>query len=391
MFYGSAELWTGAPDFAINFTEKGKKLTSYSDGVYYSKVRKNKNNRLYILPEEKQLILTEELYQFANLMFCKQANGEDWWLIIPKALDNMASRFEIKANGDIQQLTDIEFSNNYWRVRSDAEFDFSPDGRYLARLIHRSDTIFRDILEVFEFNRCEGTFESIAVDSFILPEFFTHFADVKFSENNQYLYMGYGSVLLQFDMNLANFIKYPDTVGIYDGLIYYGHHPIFDSFWQLPNGKILVSCNEYNPYLHYIEKPNQKGDSCHFIQRAIELPMDSLNPPFGLSLLRLPDFLPFRMGPLEIPCFDGVDQGQIETPIKIFPNPTLKIFSIQCSMPIEQVCIYNMNGNKVMTAELKGMQDHYEFSVEDMEAGVYLVVCLGLRGEIIGVKKLIKI
>ncbi|HZV68208.1 MAG TPA: T9SS type A sorting domain-containing protein [Saprospiraceae bacterium] len=391
LFYGSAELWAGAPDYAIQFMEQGKKLTSYTDGIFLTKVRLNADNRLYILPEEKQIVLIDDLFQYANLMFCKQANGEDWWLIIPKALDSLASRFEIKSNGEINELEEIKFSNNYWRVRTNSEFDFSPDGRYLARLIHRTNTIFKDILEVFAFNRCDGTLNEIKIDSFDLPEYYTHFGDVKFSPNNQFLYMGFGSLLLQFDMNDPDFMKHPDTIGRYDGFLYNGHHPIFDSFWLLPNRKILVSGNEYTPYLHYIEDPDIKGNSCHFIQRALELPADPLNPPFGLNLSRLPDFIPFRMGPIESPCGTSRIVLADQIPLKIFPNPAVDIFSITCPALIYQVVIYNVNGQKIDDFHIQDIQDHYEFSLTGWSPGVYFVICRDKTGQVIGTKKLIKI
>jgi hypothetical protein len=68
-------------------------------------------------------------------MACKHANGLDWWLIIPKALSSEAYRFLIHSDGEIHHLSNIEFSGNFWRVRSITSCKFSPNGEILARLI----------------------------------------------------------------------------------------------------------------------------------------------------------------------------------------------------------------------------------------------------------------
>ncbi len=196
LFYSSAELWTGAPDFAIDFTEKEIRLSSYAEGLYLTKVRLNANRRLYILPDEKEILLIDGLFQYANLMFCKQANNNGWWLIIPNALNSKATRLSIGSDGEIVQFDYVEFSNNFWRVRSDIGFDFSANGKYLTRILHRADTIFEDILELYKFDRCEGTVQLLDVDSFPIPKYFTHRADVKFSDENNLLYLTFGSFVL---------------------------------------------------------------------------------------------------------------------------------------------------------------------------------------------------
>ena len=391
LVYKSEEVWVGAPDFAIHFTEKGKKLSSYSDGLYLTKVRLNKDRRLYVLPEEKHILLVDDLFQMRNLMLCKQANGKDWWLVVPKALDSLASRLLIKANGDIEYFPDIVFSSNYWRVRSVAQFDFSPDGEYLARLIHRPDTIFKDIIELFHFDRCEGRVQLLKSDSLLLPPYFSSGADVIFSTNSRFLYVALGSIILQYDMQDELLLERRDTIAIWDGVTYFGYHPLFQWLWRLPNGKILIAGVEFTPFLHYIEDPDQKGEACDFIQRAIELPIDPLNEPYGTYIGGLPDFLPFRMGPLETPCTITSENPLELVPLKIFPNPAVDIFSISYPSPIYEVEIFSIDGLQMEDLYFHEMLDHYEFATTNWTPGVYVVVCKDKLGRVIGTKKLVKI
>lgn len=288
LLYKSAEVWIGAPDFAIDFEEKGKRLTSYSDGLYLSKVRLNADHRLFIMDNEKQILLVDDLFQFEDLMLCKHGNGHDWWLLTPKALNNQAVRLRIHENGEIEHFDPVTFSDNYWRVRSKSSIAFSPNGDYLVRLIIRPDTIFKHLFEVFTFDRCEGTFERILCDSIPLTPRYTSGGDIEFSENGRYIYVAIGEVILQMDLQDSDFFANRDTIAEWDGFLYTFLAPLFDALWRLPNGKILVASSVATPYLHYIHDPDKAGKACMFEQRAIKLPSDPLNEPFDVNIETLP-------------------------------------------------------------------------------------------------------
>ncbi|MBL0309892.1 MAG: hypothetical protein IPP77_09520 [Bacteroidetes bacterium] len=83
-----------------------------------------------------------------------------------------------------------------------------------------------------------------------------------------------------------------DTIGIYDGF----HTPRWSVFQSLfhtaqiaPNGKIYISCGNSIDYYHVINEPDKKGDSCHFVQRGLRLPSQSLG---------VPSFPNYRLGKL---------------------------------------------------------------------------------------------
>lgn len=390
LFYGSAELWIGAPDYAIEFMEMGFQLSSYTDGLYLTKVRLNPSGRLYILPEEKNQLLVDDLFQLAHLMFVKDALSDGWWLIVPKALDRNAARLSLSASGDIQVHDDTPFSDNFWRVRSDRGFDFSGDGRYLARIIHRSNAAFKDILEVFSFDRCTGSVTLIKEDSLPLPPHFTYKADVKFANEALLFYVALGSYVLQYKIENDHQVRLIDTIGIYDQETYLGFHPLFDRMWRLPNGKILISGMDFTPYLHYIQYPDLEGTACGFLQKAIELPADPLNEGFASTVRNLPNFPPYRMPPLAEPCETSTEENSAPAVLNVFPNPAIDIFSITCSAPIDEVIIFDLQGRKLKSIWIHGVQDHYECSLEDWPGGMYLVLCRDKAGQIVGSKKLVK-
>lgn len=391
LLYKSAELWTGAPDFAVHFEEKGKRLSSYSDGLYLSKIRLNNQNRLYILPDEKHILLVDDLFQFRNLITCKHANGLDWWLIIPKALTSEASRILIRADGVIEILDNIEFSDNYWRTRSMTACKVSPDGNVIARFIVRPDTIFEHLLELFHFNRCEGTTERFLFDSIPLTNRFTSAGDIEFSENGRYLYIANGEIILQMDLEAPNFFSNPDTIARWDGYLYYDIlAPIFDCLWRLPNGKILVSSMEATPFLHYITNPNLPGETCMFEQRAIMLPVDPLNEPYGVFITALPNFPPFRMPALTTPCSSSLAEEQSKTLISLYPNPSKDRIIVENAQGLN-IIVYNIYGHPLLHVKVPDDENLYDISLENQLPGIYFFSFKDKSDQIITIKKNLKL
>lgn len=391
LFYKSSELWAGAPGFAVNFVEQGKKLTSYSDGLYLSKVRLNKDNRLFILPDEKHLLLVDDLFQYKNLMFCKHANGEDWWLIAPKALDSEAYRFRVYADGEIEQLDNIEFSDNFWRIRSTSEFSFSPNGEYLARIFMRPSIGFKNILELFTFDRCEGLVERILVDSLPLAERYTSAGDVEFSENGQFLYLALGSIILQMDLNDPEYFTNRDTIAEWDGFFYFEFlEPIFDALWKLPNGKILAGSAVSTPFLHYIHEPNLKGDLCAFEQRALMFPDDPLNAPFGVDIEALPEFPPFRMKALKYPCFTVGNEINTEVSISLNPNPATEFITIFEANGM-YIMMFNLDGLRLQECKIPNFEVAYNLNISYLYPGIYFIKVEDKERNLVSVLKFIKV
>ncbi len=390
LFYASAELWVGAPNFAVNFMEKGQKLTSYSDGLYLTKVRLNANHRLYILPSEKHILLLDDLFQFQSLMLCKRANGLDWWLIIPKALNSKASRLLIHPDGEIELMDDIEFSDQYWRVRSASSFAFSPDGSHLARLIVRSDTMFEHIFELFTFNRCEGSVHRILLDSFPLTPRFSSSGDVEFSESGRFLYIAIGEIILQMDIEDPDFFVHRDTIAQWDGFLYTFLAPLFDGMWRLPNGKILVNSAVSTPYMHYINKPDLPGAECMFQQRAIMLPVDPLNEPYGVDIEALPNFPPFRMKALAEPCSNSITGEKPEASIILFPNPGDETVTLSNASGYD-VNVFNAQGQRCLQFKVPFDEEIFQISLDAQAPGVYFFILRDETGQFVVERKFVKL
>ncbi len=392
LFYKSSEIWVGAPEFAIHFEEQGHDLSSYSEGLYLTKVRLNSDHRLFILESEKHILLSDELFQYKNLLFCKHANGIDWWLIVPHALGSQASRFLVFADGQIEHFDDIEFSDNFWRVRSTSEFAFSPSGENLVRIIIRPIENFKHIFEYFKFNRCDGTVDRLFVDSLDLPQKYTFGADVEFSDNGKYLYTAIGSLILQMDVTKEAFFLDRDTIAKWDGFLYQGFlEPIFDALWKLPNGRILVASGVSTPFLHYILEPDKPGDQCHFQQRAIMLPIDPLNEPYGVAIESLPRFPPFRMAALTTLCTNSISAEDFDlNQIQLFPNPTFGNLTLEGVKGLV-VTVLNMFGHELFHFKVPKDEDIQALSLEKQVPGIYIFIFTDDYGQVRSIRKCVKL
>jgi hypothetical protein len=196
---------------------------------------------------------------------------------------------------------------------------FSPDGSKFAWLGNYSG------LNLYDFDRCSG----LLSNTILLPIYYSSDSGItqyglSFSPNSRFLYMAQSNIIVQFDTWAPDIWASADTVGNFqtppDSTL-----PGYYFLMQLaPDGKIYVSASNGIKYLHVINQPDQKGDTCDFVNYGFCLPY---NNPFGL-----PSYPNYRLGVLPgSPC-DTIyktdttatvttHQGMDETIIKIFPNP----------------------------------------------------------------------
>lgn len=391
LFHKSSEVWIGSPEWAIDVQEMGQPLTAYSDGLYLTKVILTENGRLFLPEADKKQLIVDDLLENNQLLFCKHANNKDWWIISPKVLTNEAYRLRLSENGTIDNQGTMYFSEHNGRVRSSSAVSFRPDGQQFARLVVCSDTSFRHKLEVFHFDRCTGEAESFFVDSLQLTERFSSNGDIEYSANGRFLYVAISEIILQMDMDDPDFFANRDTIAQWDGFEYASFLPtLFDSFWRLPNGKILVGSGVSTPYLHYIHSPNEKGEDCNFEQRALQFPVDPLNAPFHVFIHGLPSYPPYRMEALDVECVSASEAvAPIVTPIQVFPNPFSNTINIRYAKQ-HHLKITNVMGETVAYFE-PNHSEHWELNLSDYQKGIYFFSFLDKQSGKVVTKKVIKL
>ena len=257
---------------------------------YYSLIDMNANNGLGKVLEKNVVIVNDTTKTFGTITAVKHANGRDWWVLFPQKAKNIFYRFLFSPDG-VGDLLVQNLSPPYpWPpLNSNAFIAFSPDGSKLARYEIQHG------LYLYNFDRCTGELEDY-------PEFVpipdTELGGgVAFSPNSRFLYMVSSTFILQADTWAADIEASIDTVAVYDGYHdpWSGLSTTYFAMQNGPDGRIYFNTNNSTRFLHVIEYPNKKGDSCRVVQRGVELPT--------YNAFTSPHFPNYRLGPLDgSPC-----------------------------------------------------------------------------------------
>jgi hypothetical protein len=181
-------------------------------------------------------------------------------------------------------------------------------------------------------------------------------------------------LLLQFDLWANDILGSVDTVGRYDG---YARSlgSLFFSSQLAPDGKIYISCGNTDADYHVINNPNEKGDSCDFVQHGVLLPTPSGN---------VPCFPNYRLGALPGSACDtlsGLNELQRaakEQIIKVYPNPASDYIIVDYGFtdwnkgqPGLEIC--NALGQTVYAQQLPMYSGFQKIDVRGLAGGVYMV------------------
>jgi PKD domain len=215
----------------------------------------------------------------------KHANGRDWWIIIFERSSDKYHRYLLDPEGI--QYKGIDSVSQF--IESGLAFqNFSPSGN----LYIRYDAITFDegqYVSIFSFDRCEGKMN-------FLSKIHTSaglFAGAAVSPSEQFLYVDNKDTLWQFDL-LASDIQASQILidtnrGFkWPGWIIEGFGPLVNA----PDGRIyLISSNGSSHSLSVIDRPDEPGTACRFLQNGIILPTFTSRSP--------PNVANYRLGPMD--------------------------------------------------------------------------------------------
>ena len=198
-----------------------------------------------------------------------------------------------------------------------------------------------------------------------------------FSPNNRFIYVSNGSELWQVDL---------EEPLLEDGLILvdeYEHIPGFtDNFAKMqmgPDCRIYMSSTNSTPTLHVINKPNEKGEACDFVQRGFDLPS-------RCRLGSLPNFPHFRIDEDEV-CNPDLVASVFEFPVEvvkrldIHPNPTSGELTIELPEVMKgRLTVRDVTGQVVMTLDLDYAEE-VSLDLYGYHTGMYVVEVVSESGE----------
>lgn len=326
-----------------------------------------KDNGLGEVIIRRQFII-KDLLDYGKITAVKHANGRDWWVLVQKDRANIYYKVLLSPTGAVLHDTQQIGIDNDDTV---GQAVFSPDGKYYVNfdIVNEQDSISPE-LNVFEFDRCTGQLSNPRHVFYKKKDSFSGGAAI--SPNSRYLYISRFKKLYQYDLWAKDLAASQILIDTFDGYRHEGKYPtLFHQAQLAPNGKIYVSSAGSAPYLHVINQPNLRGDSCQFVQRGQELPT--------YNAFSVPNHPNYRLGALKgSPCDTlglGVATKDIEKEeVKIFPNPAQDILNIEIIAETLQNIdfkLFNIQGALLKKQIISSAQQTTDIS--DLSNGMYII------------------
>lgn len=291
--------------------------------LHYSYVDMRLNNGLGdVTVKNKRYVQNQNLLS-SYFTAIKHQNKISWWIIQPLEEDSLFLTFlldETGINRSANQNTHQFFDR--WRSSASGTAKFSPDGTKYA--IYN----YFDQLHVYDFNRENGVLTKHQKVEIYPPDEIDrvryNFGSVEWSPNSRFVYCASQEKLHQVDTwenNLQDGITLIDT---FNGTLDPFPTIIF-LMAQGPDCRIYITpkcgCNS----IHVINKPDEKGAACDFVQNGIKF----LYPNGGT----LPNFPRFRVDEEEKcdPTITSIfgDAVFYRKKLSVYPNPSYGIYQLK--------------------------------------------------------------
>ena len=341
--------------------------------LYYSIINMNKESGLGEVIERKNILLDVPL-DYGNITACRHANGKDWWIIQQSysepvyykiLLDSMGMRIFDKQEVGTDDLSSL------------GQALFSPDGKFY---INHDCTGNKTDCAIFNFDRCTGKLSNFKGLKSGIPIDSIFAGGAAISPNSRFLYFILDSYIFQYDLLATDIAQSRVLIAKYDGFLDDNNLPTRFFMGQLaPNGKIYISNTSATRYLHVINKPDLKGDSCDLVQHGYKLL--TIN---GFGLPNLPNF---RLGKADVVC-NMVGEEDVEKEhiaIKVFPNPNEGILTIDIGEnKINSFAVYDINGRFIFSQYIDNQSTTIDIS--DLQNGMYICRFSGNVDEVTPIK-----
>lgn len=322
-------------------------------------------------------IILDTLY-LGRLSATRHGNGRDWWIVCRKFNSNGYYVSHLCDTGI--RTTSLQYIGlSEGAADSTVDFDaigqaaFSPDGsKYL--MVGPSN-----IINVFDFDRCSGTFFNARVINF--TDFNYRATGCSFSPNSKYIYINSLIQLFQYNTDFNNLDSTQTLIADRDSFPFGGIPTLFGINQLGPDNKIYLGTLNGTRYLHVINQPDSSSSSCDFQQHEKILPW------FTNSV---PSFPNFKLGALFGSMCDTItalpEFRDSNIKIEVYPNPTSGqvTFRIADDIQIKNIQISNMVGS---TNNFHFQNNNLDISL--LSSGIYTLRLETNRGNFI--RKIVKL
>ncbi len=321
----------------------GFEATFDSIPIWYSKVDLSLNDGLGKVVKKNQILDKSKIFLTSYLTAINHTNGKDWWIIQGSSNDSLLHTYIIDDDGI--RLEEVQNSHHFFssgKTSASGTAKFSPDGTKYA-MYNETDGLL-----IYDFDRQTGRLDF--QDRIITYDTIGQgiFCSLEWSPNSRFIYTATKTHLHQVDLWEENIQENGiRLIDIYNGTL----DPFTTSFFlmaQAPDCKIYMSPTNGSYSFHVINKPDELGTACNFVQNGLKL-----NYPSNGG--GLPNFPRFRVDEEDKcdPTLTSVfgDAVYYRRDLTVYPSPSDGRYTIE--MPDEwtsgTLSVVNLDGQSVET------------------------------------------
>ncbi len=306
----------------------------------------------------KNQVAVFDTFARGNIQAMKHANGQDWWVIVPKSHSNCYFLVPVTSEG--VQPAQLKCAGKVWEDRDFAtQVTFSPNGKKYIRFNAWNG------LNIFDFDAATGDLlNPIHID--FSNDTINYIAGVAVSSNSRFLYVCARKNIYQFDLQAPDIESSKIKIATWDG--YQNPYPtIFYLAALAPDGKIYISNTSSTYNLHVINKPNCLGLSCDLVQHGIVLP--------SYNFATIPNMPHYRQSYFEcdstlIGTEEVTHSGQKLT---VFPNPASDVIYLPFEYIAGEISLFDATGRIIARMTPTFSEGLVSVDVSQLPAGLYFV------------------
>ncbi len=341
---------------------------SYTQTMLYTFVDMTLDNGIGDVVKKNVVFYNEKEILSSYLTGINHTNGKDWWIIQPERYTNKFLTFLLDNSG-IHRMEDQDIGYDLVadQASSAGTARFSPDGTKYAIYNYYHQ------LHIYDFDRTTGKFSNhlkveIYNSNSINPQDI-RFSSVEWSPNSRFIYTASKYDLHQIDTWEENMEDGVRLIGVYDGT----RNPFSNTFFlmaQGPDCRIYMCSTNGNKTYHVINKPDELGEACDFVQNGIVMPYYN-----GGSM---PNFPRFRVDEVEKcdPTIVSVfgDYVWYRRDIKVWPNPSSGVFNIELpDAGAGKLVVTNINGQVLYERDVSNIIKDERIDISKYPSGRYNV------------------
>jgi len=338
----------------------------FMDNIKYTYVNMNLNGGFGDVTEKNIDILPEgDILLFSYLTAIAHSNNESYWITVTTQseeflmiqLDNsifsIAGRFEAP----------VEFVEN---SSGAGTAKFSPDGSGFVYY-----NVYENLL-LYDFDRSTGELTNLRQLNLRNINPTTNlFSSVEWSSNSRFLYIAIDDELWQVDTWEADLENGKVLIDRWNGV----QDPFSTTFFLMalaPDCKIYMCSGSSTNTYHVINKPNEKGTACDFVQQGIRLP-------FVSASATMPNFPRFRVDEDDKcdPTITSIfgDHVYYRRDMTVYPNPVRDVLTVEVPEGKEgRIVVFNMQGQLVWSdSDHDSYTDKVQIDLSGLAVGTYSV------------------